>query len=454
MGVNVAMDREMEALVQSCDTMVALKGATENGQTIFAKNSDRPRDECQPLVLRERVEHPRGATTRCQFVSLPEAGVTHRHVGSRPYWCWGYEHGFNEHQVVIGNEALFSKFEFSEPKLVGMELLRLGLERGRTAAEAVEAMTDAISRIGQGKFSNPAGVRTYDNGFIVADPKEAYILETAGHHWAAKRIRGAIGISNVYSLEADWDSLSSEAEADAIRHGWWQPGEGRFNFAGAFTSVDRFSGSGFNRRARSCAVLRQRSGGIGPRTMMAILSDHADGAGPEGFQTALNPGKGICMHSTGAGADATSNTAASLVADLCADGSRLPVYWCSLYSPCLGVFLPTFIEGELPQVLSVGAATPDQRSPWWLFHRLSAAVRRDPETRAGVFRKHWKEFQDDLFVTAYQHAAEGRRLLDDGRADKAARLLAGYMAKNVAAMLVTLSELLEALEAQPAATRS
>jgi hypothetical protein len=34
-------------LYQSCDTMVALGTATRNGQTIFAKNSDRP-------VVRER----------------------------------------------------------------------------------------------------------------------------------------------------------------------------------------------------------------------------------------------------------------------------------------------------------------------------------------------------------------------------------------------------------------
>ncbi|MEZ4709109.1 MAG: hypothetical protein R3A44_18020 [Caldilineaceae bacterium] len=50
-----------------------------------------------------------GSLTQCQFVTLPQVEVTYRHVGSPAYWCWGYEHGFNEHQVVIGNEALPSK---------------------------------------------------------------------------------------------------------------------------------------------------------------------------------------------------------------------------------------------------------------------------------------------------------------------------------------------------------
>jgi secernin len=143
--------------VQSCDTMVALGSATANGQTLFAKNSDRPQDEAQPLVLHDRAAHAPGTMTRCQFLELPEARETWRHIGSRPDWCWGYEHGFNEHQVVIGNEGLSSRIESAAPELIGMELLRLGLERGRTAAEAVEVMTDAITRFGQGVFAGMPG---------------------------------------------------------------------------------------------------------------------------------------------------------------------------------------------------------------------------------------------------------------------------------------------------------
>ncbi|MEZ4658792.1 MAG: C69 family dipeptidase [Caldilineaceae bacterium] len=244
---------------QSCDTMVALANATRNSQTIFAKNSDRPADECQPLVQRAAQTHAPGSLTQCQFVTLPQAENTHRHVGSRPYWCWGYEHGFNEHQVVIGNEALPSKLpEATEPKLVGMELLRLGLERGRTAAEAVEVITGLVTQYGQGKFANDAGVRTYDNGYIVADPHEAYVIETAGHEWAVQRVQNAIGISNVYSVETHWEQISPTARQTAIEHGWPQDANERLNFADAYTANSRTEGSGAMRRARSCAVLNGR----------------------------------------------------------------------------------------------------------------------------------------------------------------------------------------------------
>ncbi len=423
-----------------CDTTVALGKATENGQTLFAKNSDRPPEECQPLVQQERLPHAANAVTQCQFVKLPQVRTTYRHVGSRPSWCWGYEHGFNEHQVVIGNEGLASKLEFSEPKLVGMEVLRLGLERARTAAEAVDVMTDLITRYGQGKFSNDAGVRTYDNGYIVADPREAYAIETAGHEWAVKRVETTLGISNVYAIETDWDRTSPGAEAYAKEQGWWS-GQGRFNFAEAYTQNSRSEGSGAMRRARSCAVLKKQAGEIDATTMMALLSDHSDGTSPdEPFQTGIRPGAGICVHSKEDGTG--GNTAASLVADLCADGSRLPVYWCCFYSPCLGLFLPMFNEGNLPLVLGIGDARPSDESPWWLFRSLSRNAREEPETRIPAVRERWAKLQRQLFETAYEVAREGQRLTDEGQARKASHLLTEYMEENTLSMLAIVSEML------------
>ena len=95
----------------SCDTMVALGSSTVSGNTLFAKNSDRLPNECQPLVQVKRGKHKAETVVNCQFIDVPQVAVTYAHVGSRPYWCWGYEHGFNEHQVVIGNEAVKSRLE-------------------------------------------------------------------------------------------------------------------------------------------------------------------------------------------------------------------------------------------------------------------------------------------------------------------------------------------------------
>src|SRR5688572_10328026 len=118
------------------DTLCAIG----EGRTLFAKNSDRPRDEVQVVEA-----HPRrspGATLQTTHLTLDDAGA-HGLVGSRPAWMWGFEHGVNEHGVAIGNERIFTVDDPkpAPPALTGMDLVRLGLERGASAEQALDVMT-------------------------------------------------------------------------------------------------------------------------------------------------------------------------------------------------------------------------------------------------------------------------------------------------------------------------
>ena len=59
-------------------------------------------------------------------------------MGHSPWWVWGLEQGVNQCAVAIGNHTVFSNEALEEQDgLIGMDLVRLGLERGRTAAEAL-----------------------------------------------------------------------------------------------------------------------------------------------------------------------------------------------------------------------------------------------------------------------------------------------------------------------------
>lgn len=187
----------------SCDTLVALGPRTAGGATLFAKNSDRPPTECQPLLYAPRQAHPPGAELRCQYLTVPQARETLGVLGSRPWWLWGFEHGVNECRVAIGNEALQARESPAETGLLGMDLVRLGLERGRTAAEAKRVITDLLERFGQGGSASVDTDRRYHNGFLIADPSEAWVVETFGPHWVARRVAGAAAISNLYSIEAN-----------------------------------------------------------------------------------------------------------------------------------------------------------------------------------------------------------------------------------------------------------
>jgi dipeptidase len=440
----------MTDFLDSCDTMVALPGATAGGNVVFAKNSDRPQEECQPLVMRPAEQHPSGSTFEAQFVGVPQAQRTYRHVGSRPWWCLGYEHGFNERQVVIGNEALPSRVPtVREPKLVGMEILRLALERSASAAQAVDVITGLVERHGQGKFENSAGVRTYDNIYLAADPVEGYIIECAGHDWAVKRVGRFASISNLGMIGRDADRVSKSARTNATRLGLYELGfGGGFSFADAFADRGE-SSSGIARQCRSNALLGKAAGGIDARTMVQTLSDHADGAAPdEPWAEDVRGQVSLCLHRTEG--DRPGTTAASLVADLCADGSRLPVYWCAFYSPCMSLYFPVFIEGELPAVLSVGAQQPDDRSPWWDFYRLThSALREGPERRASV-RAAWRPLQEELFGSAYIMARRARELIDSRRRQEASDILTRYMAENTDRMISKAREFLRPVGAAAA----
>lgn len=193
------------AAASACDTWVALRDATADGSVILAKNSDRPPMEAQPLVQVPRSRHQPGETVQCTYIRIPQAAETYEHIGSKIWWAFGYEHGMNEHGVAIGNEAVWSKESYQwGDGLLGMDLVRLGLERGDTARKAMRVMVELLARYGQsGDCERPGewGKANYHNSFLIADRNEAWVLETAGRYWAAKRLtRGVYSISNIYSI--------------------------------------------------------------------------------------------------------------------------------------------------------------------------------------------------------------------------------------------------------------
>jgi dipeptidase len=409
--------------------MVALGGSTKGGNTVFAKNSDRPHDEPQPLIQVEAADHS-GGFSGTQFVDVPQVAHTYRHVGSKPYWCAGYEHGYNEHQVVIGNEALPSLLpEVKEPKLVGMEVLRLGLEWSKSAEEAVDVITGLVSEFGQGKFSNSDGVRTYDNIFLIADPSSAYVVECVGHDWAVKQVENVTSISNIAQIGADADRVSQGAKSQATKLGLFEMGFGdKFAFGGAFADPAN-SSSGLARQCRSDAMLGRGAGQLDVRSMIDVLTDHSDGENPDEDRVVDVAGDlSICLHRNVG--ESTGASTASLVADLSATDERLPIYWTGLYSPCMTVFLPNFIEGDLPEVLGIGGEQESADSPWWDFYRLTQhGVKAGAEARVDI-RLELANLQSELFESAYEVAENGRGLIGNGSDDAAAEMLTKYMAEN------------------------
>ena len=163
-----------------CDTLVALGNSTIDGSVIFGKNSDRPWDEVQLITYSPKLKYSKGEEVKSTYISVPQVNETHAVLLSQPWWMWGAEMGANEYGVVIGNEAVYTHEPIRDTGLLGMDLLRLGLERGKTAKDSLNIITTLLETYPQGggcAYNDPSWM--YHNSFIIADPLEAYVLETA-----------------------------------------------------------------------------------------------------------------------------------------------------------------------------------------------------------------------------------------------------------------------------------
>jgi dipeptidase len=368
-------------VVLGCDTIVALPGAAAGGVALFGKNSDRPPGEPQAPVLLERATHAPGTTVRCQYVEIPQVRATARVLGSRPTWLWGFEMGLNEHGVAIGNETIFAHEAPAAVGLLGMDLVRLGLERAASAPHALEILIELIETHGQGGSGYRDMDWPYNNSFLVADPREAFVLEAVGRQWASRRCDAVDSISNHVSIGTDWDRLGG-ATAERARAAGLAVAE-PFDFALAYRDtsvVPPVLSSGRLRRSRR--LLHDARGRHTLATLRSVLRDHhasgprfARGAAPdqEAFYT-------LCMH------EGPSRTAMSMVAELEPRPRGAHAAWLAFGRPCASAYVPLLVAGELPEILT-GAGREDAAGGaglWWVLERIAAAVEASPDCAAPV----------------------------------------------------------------------
>ena len=342
-----------------CDTMAIV----EPDRVLFAKNSDRDTNEAQNLVWGPARTAEVGGRVQCTWIEIPEVAHTYATLLSQPYWMWGAEMGTNEHGLTIGNEAVFTKSAGEEqPGLLGMDLLRLALERAATAEEAINVITALLGQHGQGGSCSVVHPNfTYDNSFIVADPAEAFVLETAGRSWAIERIEGARSISNGLTIP-DF----AKEHSDLIR-----------------TRVSACR----KRQPRTQHLAGEASS---PVDLVRALQDHGKGRRAPRYALTNGAMSAPCMHA--GGTVASSQTTASWVADLRPGGCR---HWASATAaPCTGLFKPVAIAEPLELERAEDSA---DNSLWWRHERFHRTVIRNPAAYLPYYETSRADAQARLF---------------------------------------------------------
>jgi secernin len=374
-----------------CDTFIVQGRLMATGRTTLAKNSDREPNEAQYLETFAAADHAAGAKVRCTYIEIPQVAHTHAMIGSRPWWMWGFEHGVNEHGLAIGNEAVWSKVPAStEPGLLGMDLLRLTLERARTADEGLAVMTALLGRHGQSGPTSALREQSYHNSFIIADAEGGWNLQTAGQHWVARKIDGWDAISNIYSIGADYDRISSGAIDHATKQGWFDPTAKRpFDFAAAFADTTLSFLPGCAARL-ACAqtglssLERQRK--VELEDVFALLRTHGPEVQPDDWRPPADGEALICMH---AGQPEHSETAAAMVAELPQGKIQGSPYllWVALASPCLSSFVPVWQDSGQPDGWQQPPAKMGGRSnrdAWWNMESMQRRIEQDYGRLAGA----------------------------------------------------------------------
>jgi dipeptidase len=92
-----------------------------------------------------------------------------------------------------------------------------------------------------------------------------------------------------------------------------------------------------------------------------------------------------------------------MVAHLHKDGI---IAWCSLVTPCIGIFLPFFVDASVPEVLAQGAVTFTAASPWWRVKRLLDHAAKSWGESFPRLRAHWQEWQQALLREAAKYHKE------------------------------------------------
>jgi hypothetical protein len=321
------------------DMALALGSATTTGSTILGLNQFG--GESTTLRYLPRREHAAGEQVNHPRAVLPEVRQAAAVLGAQPSGSWGLAHGCNEHGLFLGRSAWHSRLAgSSDPSRAvdGYDLVRLVLERSQSACQALDLLTEAIERHGQ---SGPGG----DSVFLVADAREAFVVEAAGNHWGLHVCHATRAVCDVGLVRQDWHRLSRGLGAMVLDRKWW-PGDGtKLDFHDSLLEPGADEREGLRRWSRATLALAQQEGAIDAASMRRMLAEHFEQCGERAAEPVPTEGPGTRPEWRG-----------SWIVSLSSD--RPPLVWSADGSIGVPLYFPLVVGVPLPQMLLDGPALP------------------------------------------------------------------------------------------------
>jgi len=240
------------AAYADCTVILVGKDASVDGSVMTTHTCDGWYDNRIQIVPGQTFGKGTMANVYTDICHLTQPGKELTKVGEIPqaektytYFHVGYPF-MNEHQVMIGESTWGGRFWEGEGIMMIEQLEVFGLQRAKTAREAIKVM---------GALAEKYGYRDGGEGLAVTDPNEVWLFEIMsagptwdaktgenGAVWAAQRIpddhvsvianRSRIG--EIDLEDPDYFMASGNVFSFAQEMGWWNPEDGPFVFWKAY----------------------------------------------------------------------------------------------------------------------------------------------------------------------------------------------------------------------------
>ncbi len=307
------------------DIVVSLRESSAHGTTLFGLNFHAAPSERHRLLLVPGGMHDPGEVEHTATLPVPQARQTYTVLGMQPREQWGFVHGVNEHRVVLGVTDWTSRLPDGAKGLDGPDLVRLALERSRSAHHGIDVLTDLLER-----HAPEAG---NDLIFLIADANEAFVLEASGHFWALLECSHTRVVTDAAMIRQDWRRLAPGLANFVIDKGWWQDDGSKIDFVRCLSEVTERSKAAQKRWGRASLALAQQQGAIDAHFLRRMLADHYTGSRDlvSGTKTAI--------------------LASSFLVELPRNEQPL-LAWVAYGTPKVAVHFPICFVGELPAAFS------------------------------------------------------------------------------------------------------
>ncbi len=345
-----------------CDSLVANREVTLNKRTLFAKISDRCTNEPQYFVYVPASDHSPDEKIHTVYVdNVEQASHTNAVILSKPSWIWGAEMGVNEYGVCCGNETIYTKEYGKEPALMGLDILRMALERAKTAREALDVATGLLEKYGQGGSCAFDEIFYYDNSFLFVDRKESWIMETSGSRYAVRQAHGARSISNCMNISA-CDIMSPDLIEHAVKMHY--PVSEPFDFTESFIDWSQKGNiSGTIRRACTQRKLDSCGNRVRVQDMIAAMQSHTT---DDPFH---HGNYSPCMHVTGP--DGPHQSCNSMAVEL---GDKIVIWGAGNSNPCCSLYKPFWFDAFSSDVVFGYDRQNEAISKWVKIERIHRAI--------------------------------------------------------------------------------